>query len=206
MADWVREEIRRLHQANVPDTSATPFVAAVHRLDRPVSGVLVLARTSKAARRLSDQFQLGTVRKGYMAMVSPPPSVDLHDCTLWLSKNRRTNKVSASELPSAGGQQAHTRLQVIRRMGDVTLVALFPSTGRPHQLRITMAHLGSPILGDLRYGATSGLGNFIALHAAWIHFEHPTYRQLLRFFDPFPEAWIGQWPWLDSVASVTSGC
>jgi 23S rRNA pseudouridine1911/1915/1917 synthase len=206
VADWLRTEIRRLHQANVPDTTASPFVAAVHRLDRPVSGVLVLARTSKSASRLSDQFQKGAVHKGYVAVVAPPPREDSVECSLWLSKNRSENRVFTSESPSQGSQQAHTRIQVLQRTGDLALVALFPSTGRPHQLRVTLAHLGSPILGDLRYGASLGLGEFIALHAAWIQLTHPTLRQPLRIFTPCPRGWFHHWPWLDSVASLTSDC
>ncbi len=205
VADWLRAEIRRLHQENVPETTDSPFVAAVHRLDRPVSGVLVLARTSKSAARLSDQFRRGTVRKGYVAVVAPAPLRDSGECSLWLSKNRSENRVVASQAFSPGSQQAHTRIQVIHRSADVALIALFPSTGRPHQLRVTLAHLGSPILGDLRYGASLGLGEFIALHAAWVQLQHPTLCRPIRVFAHCPLGWIHHWPWLHSEPTALFG-
>lgn len=172
-----------------------PFVAPAHRLDRPVSGVLVMARTSKAARRLGAQFLAGTVTKEYLA-IAPASLPDAATSRLWLSKNRQHNRVRWSETARPGWQEAITRFTVVHREGDWSLVSLVPETGRPHQLRVTLASMGAPIAGDIRYRSALEMGRAIALHACRISFEHPIGGEQLEIAAPRPERWLERWPWL----------
>ncbi len=172
-----------------------PFVAPAHRLDRPVSGVLALARTSKAARRLGAQFLEGTVTKEYLA-IAPSSLPDEATSRLWLSKDHQHNRVRWSETARPGWQEALTRFTVLQREGDWALVKLLPETGRPHQLRVTLASLHAPIAGDLRYRSTLELGRSIALHASRLAFKHPIGGAPVEFVARFPERWLEHWPWL----------
>jgi len=179
--------------------SANPFVAPVHRLDRPVSGALVLARTSKSAARLTAQFRETDVRKEYLAVVCGSPRFEARKLTLWLRKDRRRNRVECSESKALpGAAEATTGLQVVVRGSDFSLVTLRPNTGRPHQLRATLAHLGSPIAGDLKYGAPTGLGHWLALHSRSVTFRHPIGGETLQFVAPLPEVWTETFPWLEN--------
>jgi 23S rRNA pseudouridine1911/1915/1917 synthase len=175
-----------------------PFVAPAHRLDRPVSGVLALARTSKAARRLGAQFLASTVTKSYLA-VAPSRVPDEGMSILWLKKDRQQNRVRWSEATRKGWQEARTSFSVIHREGEWALVRLQPETGRSHQLRVTLASLQAPIAGDVRYRSTLELGRSIALHAHRLSFEHPVGGAPVEATAPLPEKWLQQWPWLESV-------
>ncbi len=190
-ASWCADFLRR--EQNRPDWN--PFVAPVHRLDRPVSGLLVLARTSKSADRLTAQFRTRTVHKCYLAVVSGSPRFDRADIRLFLKKDSRDNLVEYSPSPFAGAREALSSLQVIFRGPDETLVAMLPHTGRSHQLRATAAFLGHPILGDLKYGADGGLGHWIALHACALRFEHPVEHTRLTVRAALPDAWCERFPW-----------
>lgn len=151
------------------------FLGVVHRLDRPVSGVVVLARTSKAARRLAEAFRAGRVRKTYWAAVAGAPERPSGELEQWLVKDSERNRVRAVEGPREGARPARTRWRVLARGARSSLVELEPETGRPHQLRVALASLACPILGDLRYGAERPLsGKSIALHALALSFPHPT--------------------------------
>jgi 23S rRNA pseudouridine1911/1915/1917 synthase len=176
-----------------------PFVAPAHRLDRPVSGVLALARTSKAARRLGAQFLASSVTKTYLA-VAPSKVPDEGMSTLWLKKDRQQNRVRWSEAAKQGWQEARTRFSVIHREGEWALVRLQPETGRSHQLRVTMASLQAPIAGDVRYRSTLELGRSIALHARVLSFEHPVGGAPVEVTAPLPTRWLEQWPWLEFAA------
>lgn len=170
------------------DPSYNPFVAPVHRLDRPVSGLSVLARTSKAASRLSRQFREGTVEKSYLAITHGRP-VRESKVELWLQKDRRKNRVLVRDVPFGKAVPAVTNVEILQSVGPHGLVRLSPDTGRPHQLRATLAFLGAPICGDLRYGAPEGFGRWIALHAHQLKFTHPITNELCSFTAPPPECW-----------------
>ncbi len=159
------------------------FVGLVHRLDRPVSGVVVLARTSKAAARLSAQFAgrdtSGGPEKRYLAVVEGRlegggEQVD------WLIKGERGTVKRVRE-GTTDAKRAVLRWEPIAVEGRRTLVGVELVTGRPHQIRVQLAGLGAPIVGDLRYGAPApfGDGRSIALHAARVTVEHPTTRERL---------------------------
>jgi 23S rRNA pseudouridine1911/1915/1917 synthase len=167
------------------------FVGLVHRLDRPTSGVVLLARTSKGAERLSRQFREGTVRKVYRAVVEGVPDAEAGEWEDQLLKDEARNVVQVVE---RGGQQARLSYRVIERHGAFSTVELVPTTGRSHQLRVQLASRGLPIVGDKKYGARSTLLALdgrprVALHAFEVTFTHPTRPEAITVTAPIPQDW-----------------
>jgi 23S rRNA pseudouridine1911/1915/1917 synthase len=165
-------------------------VGLVHRLDRPVSGIVVFAKTSKSARRLSEQFRSGSVDKRYLAVVHVPriPSPDNHGT--WagsLVKDEKTNRVRAGS-PDEGklAKTAWTRLESTR---SFAVLELKPMTGRSHQLRAQCSAAGMPIVGDRKYGAPTSNFRGVALHAWSLSFAHPTRDETISITCPPPESW-----------------
>jgi 23S rRNA pseudouridine1911/1915/1917 synthase len=177
------------------DKPGNVFVGMVHRLDRPVSGVVLLARTSKAAGRLSAQFRAGTVEKIYRAVVEGNALGD--DAGEWsdtLRKDERRNVVSVVRAGTPGGVEARLAFRVLERRERTITMELRPITGRSHQLRVQLASRGLPILGDRKYGATSLLRALdgkprVALHASRLTFTHPTRPEAISVSAPFPADW-----------------
>lgn len=195
------------------------FLGVVSRLDAPVSGVLVMAKTRAAAADLSRQFRERLVEKTYEAVVEgrfPAPLgqwVDWHDRIERRGEERRSRLLSSGSgsegnpadgafddgEPSAGGE-CHVRARVVKRLGEVSLVELAPSTGRRHQLRAQLAARGCAIVGDRVYGARlpfpplPGCGAAIALHARGLQFDHPATRQTVVLEAPWPAAWTTRFP------------
>lgn len=166
------------------------FVGLVHRLDRPTSGVMVLARTSKAAGRLSDQFRRRAVEKRYLAVVegSLPGSGERVD---GLMKGEGGSvRLVAPDHPEA--QRAALRWRTLVASAGRSLVEVELLTGRKHQIRAQLAAMGAPVLGDFRYGDKTPFadGRGIALHAYRLTIEHPTRREPMTFSVP-PVSWDG---------------
>ncbi|MFO0908454.1 MAG: RluA family pseudouridine synthase [Isosphaeraceae bacterium] len=172
------------------------YIGLVHRLDQPASGAVLLARTSKAASRLSDQFRRGLVRKMYWAIVEgmcPENEVELRD-TLW--KNEATNTVSVVSPATPGGRDAVLRYHVLERNSGRSLLEVDLVTGRSHQIRVQLASRGFPLVGDRKYGARSALQALdghprIALHSRSIAFSHPTKGEEIAVTCEAP----ADWPW-----------
>jgi 23S rRNA pseudouridine1911/1915/1917 synthase len=170
------------------------YVGLVHRLDQPVSGVMVLARTSKAAGRLSAQFHAGTITKVYWAVVEglPPDEGEWSDV---IEKDERLNRSVVVSPANESGKESRVGFRVLTRWKRFSKVELRPATGRSHQLRVQLAARGFPIAGDRKYGAKTRLkaldGGFrIALHARELTFTHPTRRVAISVEAPLP----GDWP------------
>jgi 23S rRNA pseudouridine1911/1915/1917 synthase len=185
--EWVRRTKNKPGEA---------FLGVVHRLDRPVSGVVVFARTSKAARRLQQQFRERRVRKTYWGVAAARPAQEQGELGQWLLKDQVRNLVQAVAPGTPGALYAETRWRILEvrteGRGTRVLLELSPLSGRPHQLRVAAAALGAPLLGDLKYGAASALPDkSVALHAARLELEHPTRGQQLTFDSPPPalDAW-----------------
>jgi 23S rRNA pseudouridine1911/1915/1917 synthase len=170
------------------------YVGLVHRLDRPVSGVLVLARTSKAAARLARQFRDSEPKKLYWTWVEGPWPGEAGDLRDRLVKDEATRRVRLATTGDTTARLAHLAFRVLERRRDATLLELRPTTGRGHQLRVQLASRGFPIAGDLKYGsrrklAASDGGARIALHARSLALTHPTTRVELEFLATAPADW-----------------
>jgi 23S rRNA pseudouridine1911/1915/1917 synthase len=179
------------------------YVGLLHRLDLPASGVMLLAKTSKAAARLSEQFRSGTISKLYWALVAGVPAEDAGTWADVLTKDRALNRAHATSGPSHEGKEASVDFRVIERWDRHAKLELRPRTGRSHQLRVQLSSRGLPILGDLKYGARTPLkaldgGGRIALHAREITFTHPTRHEPISVLAPVQADWPESWPlWND---------
>jgi 23S rRNA pseudouridine1911/1915/1917 synthase len=169
------------------DKPGEAFLGLVHRLDRPVSGVMVFARTSKAAARLSDQFRRHAADKRYLALVEGELEGSGRRQDFLLKEDRQVRIVDKS-IP--GGKLASLRWEALAAGGGRTLVRVVLETGRSHQIRVQLAAMGSPIVGDLRYGAKTVLdGRNLALHAYALGLEHPTRKEAMQFVRRPPASW-----------------
>jgi 23S rRNA pseudouridine1911/1915/1917 synthase len=193
------ETLDRAAKAYLKDRYHKPgnvFLGIVHRLDRPVSGVLLFARTSKAAARLAQQFREGTVEKVYWAVVEGKvvqPAGSLED---WLRKDRDVGRVEVVEAQAEGARQALLHYQRRGAHAGLTWLEVRPQTGRTHQLRVQLAHHGQPIYGDAKYGAVHTFGNAIALHARSLTFLHPVRYEPITLTAEVPRAWRGRFAYL----------
>ena len=171
------------------DKPGNVFLGLVHRLDRPVSGIMVFARTSKAASRLARQFKMRSVEKRYLAVVEGRLEGDgvLVD-HLW--KDHRIVRVVPEE--HAKGQRAELSYRVLDSGKNVTFVEVILATGRPHQIRVQLSHLGYPIVGDFKYGASTEFdGRNLALHSYLLSIDHPTTKKRMTWQVAPPAAWRG---------------
>jgi len=165
------------------------YLGLVHRLDRVTSGVILFARTSKAAGRLSRAFREGEVRKAYLAVVEGHFPLEAGILRHYLRWEEREGRTLVREAPEEGFREAVTGFEVVSRGLNYTALLLFPETGRKHQLRAQLAHLGHPVLGDRRYGSRRRVagGRAILLHALALSLEHPVRKQPLFLWAPPPD-------------------
>lgn len=164
------------------------FLGVVHRLDRPVSGVVLFARTSKALSRLSEMFRTRSVRKTYWAIVGNQPPGPEGTLTHWLTRNPKNNTARAYDREVPGSKQAILDYRVVGRSDRYWLLEVDLHTGRHHQIRCQLAKMGCPIRGDLKYGAPrSNPDGGISLHARRIVFEHPVSHQTVDVMAPVPD-------------------
>lgn len=184
LVDAAREYLKRKY--NKP---GNVFVGVVHRLDRPVSGVVLFARTSKGASRLSEQFRVRSVEKVYQAIVegnvSPIEGV-LQDR---LVKDRSRNVVTVVDDEDDDGQDCVLAYRRLKKVGRLTLVEIRPQTGRSHQIRVQLSNHGWPIAGDKKYGSRIHLDGFIGLHASSLTFQHPTSKETMTVSAEPPQTW-----------------
>jgi 23S rRNA pseudouridine1911/1915/1917 synthase len=162
------------------------YLGLVHRLDRPVSGVVLFARTSKAAARISEQFRAGTVQKIYEAWVEGGPAHPSGTLTNTLAKNVRRNIVTTVVPGTAGARLASLQYRVVAERHGRTLLEIHPQTGRAHQIRVQLAGRGMPIVGDVKYGASPTGARAIALHAVELTFQHPVRDERITIRAPRP--------------------
>ena len=161
-----------------------------HRLDRPVSGIVLLAKTSKALERLGEMFRSGAVHKTYWALCCQKPEPPEGTLTDLLVRNEKQNKSYVSKGP--GAKEARLRYRYLRSTDRYHLVEVELLTGRHHQIRCQLSHIGCPIKGDLKYGAPrSNPDGGICLHARNIQFIHPVKKTGVDVTAPVPENWKG---------------
>lgn len=166
------------------------YLGVVHRLDRPVSGVALFARTSKAAGRLSAQFRDGQVEKVYVAWVNGVPDSDSGLLTDHLLKDTARNVSRVVPPGTSGAKAARLSYQVVRTEARRSLLELRPQTGRPHQIRVQLSSRGWPILGDVKYGGPRCANpRAIALHARALTIQHPTQKHDVCVTEEAPSTW-----------------
>ena len=171
------------------DKPGNVYVGVVSRLDALVSGVLVLARTSKAAARLSEQFRESQPEKTYWAAVEGVPDPPEDSLMQWVLKDERQRCMTVVKPHARGAQRARLSYRTLRQLSVGALVEVMLQTGRKHQIRLQLAEIGCPILGDKKYGSRAAFPAGIALHARRLAIEHPTKKTRLEFVAPLPAAW-----------------
>ena len=163
------------------------FIGVTHRLDRPVSGLVVFAKTGKALSRLNEMFKNSEVKKTYWAVVKNLPREEEGELVNYLVRNEKQNKSYAYDKEVPGSKKAILRYRIIGRSQNYYLLEVDLKTGRHHQIRCQLAKMGSPIKGDLKYGSPrSNPDGSICLHARSIRFVHPVSKVLIEVEAPVP--------------------
>lgn len=163
------------------------FIGVTHRLDRPVSGLVVFAKTSKALSRLNEMFKNSEVKKTYWAIVKQTPAETEGELVNYLVRNEKQNKSYAYDSEKPGSKKAILHYRLIARSDNYSLLEVDLKTGRHHQIRCQLAKMGCPIKGDLKYGfPRSNPDGSICLHARRVRFVHPVSKELIDVVAPVP--------------------
>lgn len=182
MSEKVKDYLREKY--NKP---GNVFCGVTHRLDRPTSGVIVFAKTSKALARLNKMFKEDKVEKSYWAIVQNRPRREKETLTHYLIKNERINKSTAYDSERPNTKKAILQYSLIAQSDNYFLLQVNLETGRHHQIRVQLSKIGSPIKGDLKYGAKrSNRDGSISLHARSISFIHPVSQKKIEVIAPVP--------------------
>lgn len=183
LSDVVKEYIKKKY--NKP---GNVFLGTVHRLDRPTSGVIIYARTSKALERLNKMLRDKTIKKTYWAIVKQQPKKESNTLINYLKKNPKNNKSSAYDKEIKESKKAILHYKTIKRLDNYSLLEIDLETGRHHQIRVQLSNIGSPIKGDLKYGFNrSNKDGSIHLHARKIEFIHPVNNDFIKVVAPTPK-------------------
>ncbi|MDR1718775.1 MAG: RNA pseudouridine synthase [Dysgonamonadaceae bacterium] len=164
------------------------FLGVPHRLDRPVSGLVLFAKTSKALERLNEMFRLGQIKKTYWAIVKKQPPATEGELVHYLVRNEKQNKSYADIIERPGSKRAELSYKIVNRSEHYFLLEIDLKTGRHHQIRCQLAKIGCPIRGDLKYGFDrSNKDGGISLHARKMSFIHPVSKKAMEFIAPSPD-------------------
>jgi len=175
---WLKEKYQK---------SGNVFIGVTHRLDRPVSGIVLFAKTSKALTRLNEMFREGKIRKTYWAIVKNHPSQEEGELVHYLIRNEKQNKSYASEEEKPNSQKAILSYKIKSHSDHYYLLEIELKTGRHHQIRCQLAKIGCPIKGDLKYGFDrSNKDGGISLHARTLQFVHPVSKETIKITAPVP--------------------
>jgi 23S rRNA pseudouridine1911/1915/1917 synthase len=176
LLDWGKYYIKKKY--NKP---GDVFLGVTHRLDRPASGVVILARTSKALARINNLIKNRQIEKKYFAISEGKPPYSAGSLVHYLIKNRGKNKVQAFDKPGPDRKKAELDYRVIGQLQDLRLFEIELRTGRSHQIRVQLSSLDCPIIGDLKYGYPKAIADkSIALHCAEMSFIHPVKKEVVR--------------------------
>ena len=168
------------------------YIGLVHRLDRPTGGVMVFAKTSKAAGRLTEQMKTGDFEKRYLAVLVGTPAPEAGKLENWLKKNVVNNMVYLCPRGTDGAKLASLEYRVLGKTGGLSLAEIKLHTGRSHQIRVQMAGILTPVYGDMRYGGEHAVKGKLALWAYSLAFTHPVTHERMRFVAEPPSS---QTPW-----------
>ena len=171
------------------DKPGNVYLGVVSRLDAPVTGVVLFARTSKAAARLNEQFRARTVEKIYWAVVQQAPDPRSGQCLDWLLPDQRHRRVDIAAPATPNAREARLHYRTIKQSRGAVLLEVQLETGRKHQIRIQLSSRGWPIFGDRKYGASRTFSAGIALHARTLEVLHPVTKAPLRLSAPLPRSW-----------------
>ena len=164
------------------------FIGLPHRLDRPVSGIVVFAKTSKALERLNRMFSEGNVKKIYWALTKGVPTPEEGELVSWILRNEKMNKSFSYPKEVKGSKRAVLHYRLAAASQNYNLIEVELKTGRHHQIRCQLSSIGCPIKGDLKYGAQrSNPDGSISLHARYIEFIHPVSKELIAITAPLPD-------------------
>ena len=178
LKQWIKEKYQK--PGNV-------FCGVIHRIDRPTSGLVVFARTSKGLSRMNELFRKGEVHKTYWAIVQNRPPKQTDTLTHWLVAHEKGNRTEVFDAPKEGAQKAVLKYRVIAEGERYHLLEVELLTGRKHQIRAQLSHIGCPIKGDLKYGARrSNPGGGISLQSHRICFQHPVSKLEIDITAPTP--------------------
>lgn len=182
LSDVVKEYIKEKYSK-----PGNVFLGTVHRLDRPTSGIVIFARTSKALERLNKMLREKQIQKTYWAVVKGHPTNNQNTLTNFLKKNPKNNKSKAHKNEIPGSKKAILHYTVLRKLDRYSLVEIDLETGRHHQIRCQLSNIGHPIKGDLKYGfSRSNKNGRIHLHAKKIQFTHPVNKEEIIINAPTP--------------------
>lgn len=163
------------------------YLGIVHRIDRPVSGAVIFAKTSKSLTRMNEKIRKGEFKKIYWAVVEERPEIESGYLKNWLIKNEKQNKSYVVKANKSGAKLAELKYQLIRSGKNYHLLEIELITGRHHQIRAQLAHIGCKIKGDLKYGASrSNKDGSIMLHSRIIKFSHPVTKEIIQVTAPTP--------------------
>lgn len=163
------------------------FLGVVHRIDRPVSGAVLFAKTSKALTRLNEMIREGQIKKCYWALTEATPNPEQGELQHYIVRDGRTNRSRAYDTPKPNAKLARLRYEVLGASAHYTLVEVALLTGRHHQIRCQLSKIGCPIRGDLKYGAKRSLpGGGISLHSRSVAFQHPVRQEPVLVMAPVP--------------------
>ena len=183
LSDVVKEYVKEKY--NKP---GLVFLGVVHRLDRPTSGIIIFARTSKALERLNKMLRDKTIQKTYWAVVKNQPKNEQDSLTNFLKKNPKNNKSTSYTKEIDGSKKAILHYKTIKKLDNYSLLEIDLETGRHHQIRCQLSTIGSPIKGDLKYGFNrSNKDGSIHLHARKINFIHPVSKEIIQITAPVPD-------------------
>ena len=183
LSDCVKDYLKRKYQK-----PGNVFLGVVHRLDRPVSGLVVFAKTSKALSRLNEMFRKGEVHKTYWAIVKNAPKEPSGRLTHWICRNEKQNKSYAYNSEVRGSKKAVLDYRLLASGDNYHILEVRLLTGRHHQIRCQLSAMGSPIRGDLKYGAQrSNPDGSISLLSRHVEFVHPVSKELVSLDAPLPK-------------------
>ena len=187
LLDLLKDYLKRTY-----DKPGNVYLGLVHRLDRPTGGVMVFAKTSKAAGRLAEQMKTGDFEKRYLTVLNGAPNPESGKLVNYLKKNTINNMVYLSTEGTDGAKYAALDYRVLEKRGGLALTEVKLHTGRSHQIRVQFAGIAHPVYGDMRYGGEFAIKGRLALWAYSLAFTHPVTKERMRFLSEPP---ADETPW-----------